>query len=128
MCLNYTISHCYNEEEKEEEEGEEEDGKLPLWSECFIILDVSIFRNVMGKEMSYFKGKGRGKNIFLSQHYLPLDGMINIPIYLVWGFWVQLDSAQFFADHIRFNNGYMKHAHTWKTMTNNNTNNKRKQV
>ena len=54
MCLNYTISHCYNEEEEEEEEeeGEEEDGKLPLWSECFIILDVSIFRNVMVKEMS----------------------------------------------------------------------------
>ena len=38
-----------------------------------------------------------------------LDGMINIPIYLVWGLWVQLS---FCADHIIFNNGYMKHAET----------------
>ena len=59
-------------------------------------------------------------------HYLPIDGMINIPIYLVWGLWVQLN---FFADHIMFNNGYMKHAHTRQRMTNdNNNNNKRKQV
>ena len=28
-------------------------------------------------------------------HYLPLDGMINIPIYLVWGCWVQLNSTNF---------------------------------
>ena len=56
--------------------------------------------------------------------------MINNPIYLVWGCWVQLNSTQlkFFADHITFNkNGYMKHAHTRQRMTNNN-NNKRKQV
>ena len=58
-------------------------------------------------------------------HYLPLDGMINIPIYLVWGFWVQLNSI-FFADHITFNNGYMKHAHTRQKMTNNNNNNNKK--
>ena len=32
-----------------------------------------------------------------------------------------------FADHITFNNGYMKHAHTRQRMSNNN-NNKRKQV
>ena len=34
----------------------------------------------------------------------------------------------FFADHIIFNKGYMKHAHTRQRMTNNNYNNKRKQV
>ena len=51
-------------------------------------------------------------------HYLPLDGMVNIhvPIYLVWKCWVQLDSV-LFADHITFNNGYMKRAHTWQRMT-----------
>ena len=32
-----------------------------------------------------------------------------------------------FADHIIFNNGYMKHAHTKQRMTNNNSS-KRKQV
>ena len=31
-----------------------------------------------------------------------------------------------FADHITFNNGYMKHAHTMQRMTNNNNNNKKK--
>ena len=61
------------------------------------------------------------------KHYLPLDGTINMPIYLVWGCWVQLNSI-FFADHIIFNNGYVKHAHTRQRMTNNNNNNKRKQV
>ena len=63
------------------------------------------------------------------KHYLPLDGMINIPIYLVLGCWVQLHTTHFFffADNIIFNNGYMKHAHTRQRMTNNN-NNKRKQV
>ena len=64
----------------------------------------------------------------IANHYLPLDGMINIPIYQVWGCWVQLNSTQFFADHIKFNNGCMKHAHTRQRMTNNNTNNKRKQI
>ena len=59
-------------------------------------------------------------------HYLPLDGMINIPTYLVWRCWVQLNS--FFADHIIFNNGYMKHAHKRQRMTNDNNNNKSKQV
>ena len=34
----------------------------------------------------------------------------------------------FFADHIIFNNGHMKHAHSWQSMTNNNNNDKRKQV
>ena len=34
----------------------------------------------------------------------------------------------FFADHIIFNNGHMKHAHSWQRMTNNNNNNERKQV
>ena len=29
-------------------------------------------------------------------HYLPLDGMINIPIYLVWECWVLLNSTQFY--------------------------------
>ena len=62
------------------------------------------------------------------RHYLPLVGMINIPIYLVWGCSVQLNSTHFFADHIIFNNGYMKYAHTRQRMTNNNNNNKRKQV
>ena len=61
------------------------------------------------------------------EHYLPLDGMINIPIYLVWGCWVQLNSIAF-VDHITFNNEYMKHAHTRQRMTNNNNNNKRKQA
>ena len=28
-------------------------------------------------------------------HYLPLHGMINIPIYLVWECWVQLNSIFF---------------------------------
>ena len=55
----------------------------------------------------------------------PLDGMINIPIYLVWGCWVQLNSI-FFADHIIFNNGHMKHTHSWQRMTNNNNKNKKK--
>ena len=59
--------------------------------------------------------------------YLPLDGMINILIYLVWGCWVQLNLTHFFSDHKTFNNGYMKHAHKRQRMTNNN-NNKRKQV
>ena len=62
-----------------------------------------------------------------AEHYLPLDGMINIPKYLVRGCWVQLIFF-FFADHITSNNGYMKHAHTRQRMTNNNYNNKRKQV
>ena len=63
------------------------------------------------------------------QHYLPLDDMIIIPIYVVWGCWVQLNPTQFyFADHITFNNGYMKHAHTRQKMTNNSNNKKRKQV
>ena len=61
------------------------------------------------------------------QHYLPLDDMINIPVYLVRGCWVQLISTQFyFADHITFNNVYMKHAHTRQKMTNNSNNKKRK--
>ena len=64
----------------------------------------------------------------IGRHYLPLDGMINIPIYVVWGCWVQLNSTQFFADHIIFSNGHMKHANSWQRMTNNNNNNKRKQV
>ena len=34
----------------------------------------------------------------------------------------------FFADHIIFNNRYIKHAHTRQRMTNNNNNKKRKQV
>ena len=33
-----------------------------------------------------------------------------------------------FADHITFNNGYMKHAHSTQRMTNNKNNNKRKHV
>ena len=32
----------------------------------------------------------------------------------------------FFADHIIFNNGYMKHTHTRQRMTNNNNKNKNK--
>ena len=60
-------------------------------------------------------------------HNLPLDGMVNIPIYLVWECWVQLNSI-LFADHITFNNGYMKRAHTRQIMTNNNNHSKRKQV
>ena len=39
----------------------------------------------------------------------------------------QLNSF-FFSDHIIFNNGHMKHAHSWQRMTNNNINNKKKQV
>ena len=66
-------------------------------------------------------------HLFLLYHYLPQDGMINIPIYLVWGCWLQLNSF-FFADNIIFNNGYMKQVHTRQRMTNNNNNNKRKQV
>ena len=33
-----------------------------------------------------------------------------------------------FADHIIFTNGHMKHAHSWQRMTNNNNDNKGKQV
>ena len=44
-------------------------------------------------------------------HYLPLDGIINISICLVCECWVELNSI-LFADHITFNNGYMKCAHT----------------
>ena len=36
---------------------------------------------------------------FVKGHYLPLDGMINIPIYLVWGCWVQLNSKFFCRSH-----------------------------
>ena len=57
----------------------------------------------------------------------PLDDMINIPNYLAWGCWVQLNSI-FYADHIVFNNVCMKHAHSWQRMTDNNNNNERKQV
>ena len=39
----------------------------------------------------------------------------------------QLNSI-FFADHITFNNGRMKYAHSWQRMTNNKNNNERKQV
>ena len=66
----------------------------------------------------------RVKNI--TRHYLPLNGMVNIPIYLVWECWVQHNSI-LFADHITSNNGYMKHAHARQRMSNNNNNNKRKQ-
>ena len=58
-------------------------------------------------------------------HYLPLNGMVNIPVYLVWEYWVQLN---FIAGHTTFNNGCMKSAHTKQRMTNNNNNNKSKQV
>ena len=59
--------------------------------------------------------------------YLQLNGMVNLPIYLVWECWVQLNSISF-ADHITFNNRYMKRAHTRQRMMNDNNNNKRKQV
>ena len=42
--------------------------------------------------------------------------MINIPIYLVLECWVQLDSI-LLADHIPFNNGYMKRADTRQKMS-----------
>ena len=35
--------------------------------------------------------------------------MVNIPIYLVWECWVQLNPI-LFADHITFNNGYISNA------------------
>ena len=60
--------------------------------------------------------------------YLPLDGMINIPVYLVGMLGTTPFNSIFFADHIIFNNGYMKHAHTRQRMTNDDNNNKRKQV
>ena len=45
--------------------------------------------------------------------------MVNIPLYLVWECWVQLNSI-LFADHVTFNIGYMKHACTRQRMANNN--------
>ena len=53
--------------------------------------------------------------------YLPLDDMVNIPIYLVWeaGY-----NSILFADHITFNNRYMKRAHTRQRMINDNGNKK----
>ena len=60
-------------------------------------------------------------------HYPPPDGMVNIPIYLVWECWVPPNSI-LFADLITFNNGYMEYAHTSQRMSSNNNNNKRKQV
>ena len=63
-------------------------------------------------------------------HYLQLDAMINIPIYLVWECLVcttQLNSI-LFADHVSFNNGYMKYTHARQKLTNNNNNKQRKQV
>ena len=42
-------------------------------------------------------------------HNLPLDGMVNIPMYLVWEYWVQLNSI-LFADHVTFNNEYVSNA------------------
>ena len=63
----------------------------------------------------------KSSNIFscglynLTFHYLPLDPMVNIPLYLVWECWVQLNSI-LFADHVTFNNGYMKGTHTRQKM------------
>ena len=61
-------------------------------------------------------------------HYLPLDGMINIQVYP--SSLRMLGTTQlcfFFPDHIKFNDaGYMKHAYTRQSITNNNNNNKRK--
>ena len=34
-------------------------------------------------------------------HYLPLDGMVNIPIYLVWAFWVR-NGTTFLSDNRYF--------------------------
>ena len=63
----------------------------------------------------------------MRRHNLRLDGMVNIPIYLVWEC-CQLSQLHsiLFTDHITFNNGYMKRAHTRHRMTNNNDNNKKK--
>ena len=51
--------------------------------------------------------------------YLSSLGMLGI---------TQLNSFFFLADHIIFNNGYIKHAHKWQRMTNDNNSNKRKQA
>ena len=67
------------------------------------------------------------ERILDEQHYLPLDGMVYIPIYRVWGCWVQLKSV-LSADHTTFKNGFMKRAHSSQRMTKNNNNNKRKQA
>ena len=45
---------------------------------------------------SYLSDQLLSNSLSYSLHYLPLDGMINIPIYLVLGCWVQLDSFFFF--------------------------------
>ena len=34
-------------------------------------------------------------------HYLPLDGMVNIPIYLVWAYWVR-NGTTFLSDNRYF--------------------------
>ena len=98
------------------------------WFERFKKLYKSVLSKLLEDLLDF--GRGFGWTSPANSHYLPLDGMINIPIYLVWGCWVQLNSTQlnFFADHIIFNNGYMKHAHSWQRMTNNNNKNRRKQV
>ena len=63
-------------------------------------------------------------------HYLPQDGMVNIPIDL--SSFGMLDATQLnsilFADHITFNNVYVKRAHTRKRLTNNNNKNKSKKT
>ena len=68
--------------------------------------------------------------IQMYSHYLPLDGMVNIQVYLsglgMLGT-TQLNSI-LFADHITLNNGYMERTHTRQEMTNNKNNNKRKQI
>ena len=83
----------------------------------------------MAQLVELLKTRGRGFDSRAGQpnnyslHYL----LVNIPIYLVWEFWVQLNSIQFlFADHIIFNNGYVKRAHTMQRITKNNNNNKKK--
>ena len=66
------------------------------------LTNYSKFSTAADFQKSHLIGRDRTpySHEMVSNNYLPLDGMINIPIYLVWGCWVQFNSNQFVSDHI----------------------------